>query len=247
MADEASSEEKALPEELKSLVRHLGNFPKDNNVGPEFGNREAYWTQTSRDLRAAVKRRDLTWDQFDSLMGNVAAAKEWLSERDPLTKLGNRRAFDQELVKRMAESERHKFSLSIILLDLNNFKAVNDNFGHPEGDRFLINIANILRSRARLEDFIARIGGDEIAIILPYATEDDAQVVMMRLQDGVNDFVKADVRYLELMKNGKALGASFGVAQWDGAESVEVLFKRADDDLDQNKKLSKIKITEGNG
>lgn len=249
MADEASeaSSEKVIPEEIKPLVKFLGKFPEANNVGPEFTDREAYWRDISRDLRAAVRRKDLTWAQFDSLMGNLAAAKEWLSERDPLTKLGNRRAYDQVLSARMAESARHGFSLSIIILDLNNFKAVNDTFGHPEGDRFLIKIANILRSEVRPEDFIARIGGDEIAIILPYATEQNGQFVITRLQKSVNGYVNANERYLELAKNGTPLGASFGVAQWDGAESKEALFERADDKLGINKRLSKIQPLEKNG
>jgi len=245
MADESSSE-KVISEEIKEVIRFFGEFPKTHQVGPEFAEREEYWTNVSRILLKALKDGDLEVDMFNNLMGNVAAAKEWLSERDMLTKLGNRRAYDRALFERMSESARHKFPLSILLLDLDNFKAVNDTLGHTEGDKFLIKIADILRENKRPEDLDVRFGGDELGMIVPYSTEAEAEIVKSRLEAKINEFINGDERFLELKRMGKPLGASFGVAQWNGEETPESLFKRADANLYENKIKNKNPLNQKN-
>ena len=92
---------------------------------------------------------------------------EALSLTDSLTSLRNRRAFDQEFASRFEQSRRYGRPLSLALIDLDHFKAVNDAFGHSAGDGVLRAIAQILEHGTRRSDFIARIGGEEFAVLLP--------------------------------------------------------------------------------
>jgi diguanylate cyclase (GGDEF)-like protein len=86
---------------------------------------------------------------------------------DPLTGLGNRRAFDAELSRRIAQCHRQRKPLSLLILDIDRFKAVNDTYGHQTGDAILKRVAEVLADTARHMDVTARIGGEEFAIILP--------------------------------------------------------------------------------
>lgn len=90
-----------------------------------------------------------------------------MSITDPLTGLYNRRYFDNILLQELNRAKRNKFPLGLILIDIDNFKFINDNFGHPYGDKYLIFVASVLkRSMRRANDILVRLGGDEFAIIL---------------------------------------------------------------------------------
>ncbi|TAK79261.1 MAG: diguanylate cyclase, partial [Gammaproteobacteria bacterium] len=90
----------------------------------------------------------------------------YLSHHDMLTSLYNRPAFEEALRKEITKSYQDKTSFAVLLLDLDNFKTVNDTFGHHVGDQLLITVAKQLQDSVRKEDFVARLGGDEFIIIL---------------------------------------------------------------------------------
>ena len=92
---------------------------------------------------------------------------EAMSLTDSLTSLRNRRAFDQEFASRFAQSRRYDRPLSLVIIDLDYFKSINDQFGHSAGDGVLRAIAQILDHGTRRSDFVARIGGEEFAVLLP--------------------------------------------------------------------------------
>jgi len=85
---------------------------------------------------------------------------------DTLTDLPNRRLFMNQLSRSMSQSARHKFYSALIFIDLDNFKQINDSYGHPVGDKVLIHVAKRIRQRIRNEDFLARLSGDEFVILL---------------------------------------------------------------------------------
>lgn len=108
-----------------------------------------------------------------------------LAMTDLLTALPNRRAFNLALVAEAARGRRHEQPISLAVLDLDNFKRINDSFGHPIGDQALRHVATVLMSHARLEDTVARIGGEEFAVLMPDTDADQAARVVERLRRAV--------------------------------------------------------------
>ncbi len=98
-----------------------------------------------------------------------------LADHDPLTDLFNRRRFEDELQREVARADRYGRGGALLLMDLDDFKSVNDNFGHIWGDETLRRVASILRERLRSSDVLGRLGGDEFAVLLPEGDEVRAQ------------------------------------------------------------------------
>jgi diguanylate cyclase (GGDEF)-like protein len=132
---------------------------------------------------------------------NLFEAESYQGRRDPLTGLPNRRAFEERLPVELARAVRSARPLSLCLLDLDGFKAVNDNLGHPAGDEALRAVAEIL-GRARLSDDCFRIGGDEFAVLMPETAAEEARVAARRIAEQVK----------AAGLGGGRLGVSFGVA-----------------------------------
>lgn len=101
---------------------------------------------------------------------------------DGLTGLHNHRFFQETLAKEIARAQRYHFNVSLILFDIDHFKQVNDNYGHPAGDLVLVNIARAMRKTVRPSDVVARYGGEEFAVILPETNMSGAKVFASRLR-----------------------------------------------------------------
>ncbi len=101
--------------------------------------------------------------------------------RDPLTGLGNHRAFHDELQREVSEAQRYGVPVALVLIDLDEFRQINDQHGHAEGDRVLAGFARLISGAARAADRCFRTGGDEFALILPHTDADGASVVARRL------------------------------------------------------------------
>ena len=131
---------------------------------------------------------------------------------DALTGIGNRRAFDEQLLRELKRSEREGNSVALAMFDLDHFKTFNDTHGHPEGDRLLTEVAAAWQGCLRATDSLARYGGEEFALIAPGCNEADAVMLVDRLRAAVTD--------------GQTCSA--GVAFWDHVESPAELLARAD-------------------
>ncbi len=114
---------------------------------------------------------------------------------DELTGLYNRRALEERLAAEISRSLRHQLHTSILLLDLDRFKAVNDTMGHAAGDRLLIKVANILRQQCRALDVVGRLGGDEFLVILPMTKPAEAQVFVARVQASLREMSKTNPEF----------------------------------------------------
>ena len=105
-----------------------------------------------------------------------------LSLQDALTNIPNRRAFDEQLERALADEKRNPRGLTLVLFDIDHFKKVNDQFGHQAGDEVLTKLASILRNSLRVPDMAARVGGEEFALILQGAALPQARIVVERLR-----------------------------------------------------------------
>jgi diguanylate cyclase (GGDEF)-like protein len=141
--------------------------------------------------------------------------------RDPLTGLYNRRFLDEVLRQELARAARYGHPLSLILIDIDNFKELNDRYGHLVGDEALKRVAKALRENIRQVDYIFRWGGDEFCVILPETNGPGAKEVVRRFQEPFGILAEEPVIRLTL-----------GYASWDPRKeptpSVEDLFRRAD-------------------
>ncbi len=156
---------------------------------------------------------------------------ELSSITDELTGLLNRRGFLRFAEKQIAMAERHKSNFSLLYLDLNDMKIINDEFGHHEGDQALINLTNILNNTFRSSDIIARVGGDEFAILMTGAKGTAAEkAVIENLMDNLRNYNKNT-------EKGYALSVSTGIVYYDPAHpcSLDELIFRADKLMYENK------------
>jgi len=112
---------------------------------------------------------------------------EFLAERDALTELFNRRVFDSFLNYEVSRAKRKGYKFSVMMIDLDNFKYVNDTYGHHIGDLFLKEVANVLKQVLREGDIVARIGGDEFGVILSETPIDKAKQVAHRILKAFNE------------------------------------------------------------
>jgi diguanylate cyclase (GGDEF)-like protein len=123
------------------------------------------------------------------LFGRHEDGLRLLSVTDPLTGLTNRREFERRLQEELARSVRHGLPLSLLILDLDLLKEINDSGGHRAGDRALVAVAEALRGSCRAVDIPARIGGDEFAILAPATSARDAQQLAARVQANLKSIV----------------------------------------------------------
>jgi diguanylate cyclase (GGDEF)-like protein len=130
--------------------------------------------------------------------------KAFESRHDVLTDIGNRRGYDERLQKEIARARRYGQPLSLVLLDLDGFKAVNDDHGHPAGDEVLRRVGAILRG-TRTADECFRVGGDEFAILLPATPAEGAARVAERVEQRIADATAG-------------VTATTAAATWDGEE-----------------------------
>ena len=148
---------------------------------------------------------------------------------DPLTGLYNRRFAEQRLAAEVARSERRGHPLTVLALDLNNFKEINDTFGHPAGDQVLQEFASRLNKVIRGSDLAVRLGGDEFLVVLPECTLEQLKLVLERL------------RSFELDWQGQKIPVTFsaGWKDYEMGDRPEEMLARADQALYSSKRASK--------
>jgi len=179
-----------------------------------------------------------------NLVGSVKAIYkytqdlEFYATRDPLTSLHNQRMFKELLGYEVGRASRHEESFALLMLDLDNFKTVNDRFGHAYGDQFLQAFAKVLEDSVRPGDFLSRYGGDEFTVILPEASQEQAFSVAQR--------IKRSVEQMDLKSpDGQPMRAtsSIGVAVYpQHAKNPRDLFLLADNMMYKAKRLGRNSI-----
>ncbi|MBL0769885.1 diguanylate cyclase [Sphingopyxis sp. DHUNG17] len=163
-------------------------------------------------------------DELQGWQGHMESERAILEHRashDPLTTLPNRAAFDRQLAERIAAAERRGGRFVLLFCDADNFKAVNDEYGHAVGDRVLVAVSTCIRNGLRKGDFAARIGGDEFVVIVdPLDAEADPGALIRRIKDCVSDPIAlpgGDEQYRPSISVGAAVYPD------DGSDSAALL------------------------
>ena len=160
-------------------------------------------------------------DYFNHLLSTVHEYNqklEKLAERDPLTNLYNRRKFEESLNYELSRAERHGHAFSLVMIDLDNFKSINDTYGHPVGDMVLRELTDLLAAGLRRGDLLARLGGDEFALILPETSPEMGLQVANKLHRSLQE------REFELPVGKVSVTGSFSMVSYpaDGHTREEI-------------------------
>ena len=158
----------------------------------------------------------------------------YLAERDALTGLYNRHRFNEELARMIADAQRHDSRVALLFFDLDDFKYINDTFGHRAGDAMLIRVAGEVAGQVRRNEIFARLGGDEFAILVPEISDEMLRVLAERITRSI-----ALVRF-QFEGQNLRLTSSLGIAVYpDHADNAEDLIARADTAMYQAKEAGK--------
>jgi len=163
---------------------------------------------------------DLFGKQFKHAMALMRVQQ--MATKDILTGLGNRAGFEQSMTRQLGWAQRHDDPFALLVIDLDNFKYVNDTFGHGEGDKVLIHVASHLANVLRDEDEAFRYGGDEFCCLLDCQTQQQLACAAQRIQMSINSS-----NYLSRL----GVSSSLGGAIYRDGDTISSLFDRADNAL----------------
>jgi diguanylate cyclase (GGDEF)-like protein len=178
---------------------------------------------------------------FERARGNLKLAEEFghLAMHDPLTRLPNRRSFDDHLAKTLSNAQRKKQAFAIFYMDLDGFKSVNDNYGHDVGDGALIVASTRIKEVIRGSELLARVGGDEFALIVEDFTDQEA---LGQLASRIIASMEKPV--LTIQHQEVKLGISIGIASYPlHAKDSESLISAADSAMYISKGSGKNRYT----
>jgi diguanylate cyclase (GGDEF)-like protein len=159
----------------------------------------------------------------DAQINNLITELQHLSTRDPLSGLANRRHFMNIFQDEIARTDRQTLTLSIVFLDLDFFKKVNDTYGHHMGDKVIRETGRYIQSHCRPYDTVARWGGEEYVILLPASDEKEAALIAERIRTGIAAGFSAEITF--------PVTISAGVAQYQTGDALSPLMDRADQAL----------------
>lgn len=243
--------------ELDAIVRTIRESAKELGVGNLSYDIQGkgFILGSMKNLQASL--RNLTWKTKAIASGDFSQSVDFLGEfsdafnsmtrklehsiqeikalsiTDKLTQIYNRLKLDESLEKEWERSNRTEIPFSLMILDIDHFKSVNDTFGHQVGDIVLIELADILRTHVRSIDIVGRWGGEEFLIILPETDQDGAILLAEKLRVLIDEknFTRA----------GK-ITASFGVAAYHNDRSPELIVSRADSALYKAKENGRNRV-----
>jgi len=182
--------------------------------------------------------------RFEKIVEELRKAREdleYLANYDSLTGLMNRRCFQETTEKEIKRAMRYNHPLTMVMMDFDNFKMINDTYGHPVGDEVLVQIAKLLQDALRQHDIAARMSGDEFVLLLP----ETEQAGALLFADRVRDLI---VQQVFEISNGAeiSLTCSLGVAEFDPEDgSFITLYRIADEALYKAKSMGKNRVEAG--
>ena len=234
---------KGLPEGHASVIRELVvPTMRDGRVVAILGVGNKASDYDEQDVELVSYIADLVWSiieqkRADEQILKLNAQLERLAMMDDLTGLMNRRAFFIQGAKEISRSERHNLPLSLIMLDVDSFKEVNDQYGHETGDRVLQHISQKLVEKGREMDMVARMGGEEFSLLLPNTEKMDAIGLAERIRSAIEQ------ESCQIQNQVIDMTVSIGVASYSkDASTLDAILRKADDGMYQAKHQGKNRV-----
>jgi diguanylate cyclase len=191
--------------------------------------------RTREELDQAHERAQKAEARISELQEQLEQASHMM-RHDQLTGALNRRGLEETFERESARALRRNAPICVALLDIDNFKRLNDTFGHRTGDEALIHLIRVIRENLRPSDTVARLGGEEFIILYPEADLDQACAALVRLQRALTKrFFLAEDRKL-------LITFSAGVSPWLPGEGMDSVINRADEAMYEAKKTGKNKV-----
>ncbi|PHR71779.1 MAG: hypothetical protein COA66_08575 [Arcobacter sp.] len=207
--------------EGKSFIGEIKNYTKDKQI-KEF----TIYIEAIYNNKVKIGYRSICQDITDK------KRLEALSLKDKLTGLYNRNKFDELMILKIEEFNRYQVDFSIIMIDIDNFKCVNDEYGHDVGDKVLVHIAKILKDNVRISDIVARWGGEEFIIVCEHTNTTKSYIVAENIRKII------EKEHFEEVENQTI---SLGLSQFTKEDSINSIFKRVDAALYKAKNEGKNK------
>jgi diguanylate cyclase (GGDEF)-like protein len=223
------------------LIRGGVSVPLRDDEGETIGTLAVFWR--GRDREAADKELALLEELAARAGPAIENARRFgvarqLADLDALTGLHNRRYFHETLARECSRAHRYNRQLALVVVDIDDFKSINDRIGHLAGDAVLAAVAERVQSVVRSADVACRVGGDELAVILPESTLGDAEQLYRRLQFAVGSRPLGPFERIHL---------SAGLAELRPEDDAKSLFERADEALYRAKESGKGRFSAANG
>ncbi len=198
-------------------------------LGSAFNEMAAHLQSYTSGLEHKVRERTVELEEANHRL-------EELATTDALTGLCNRGHFESCGSRQLAEAKRRGATVAMVLSDIDKFKSYNDRLGHAFGDDVLKHVAKIFRGEVREGDLVARIGGEEFAVLMPDATTEEAAQAAERM--------RAKLEKEPMQRDGEVVTASFGVSSTDDVEpELDILLKAADDALYTSKREGRNRVS----
>lgn len=229
----------------KKALKHFQLTGEGNVVGKtiEFKGRHKDGREIDVELSLSALKIKEAWHAV-GILRDISERKKMeeqlyrLSITDPLTNVYNRRFFMQMLKQEIERTRRTGRAFSIVMLDLDHFKSINDRFGHAVGDLVLKTIAGVVSKRVRKTDILARWGGEEFIILLPETPVESAANLAEELRATLSSLTMQEVGHVT---------ASFGVAGYAPSDTVDTVIMRADHTLYEAKAAGRNCVRYANG
>jgi diguanylate cyclase (GGDEF)-like protein len=193
-----------------------------------------------KERQAAQAAADIAHHRLEAKHAELEKLSEHLktmSISDPLTGCHNRRYFTEISAKMVSAAQRHRRRIAILMIDIDFFKAINDNHGHPAGDEVLKAVAEICKTTLRSPDFLVRFGGEEFVAVLPDTSQEEALIVAERLRAAV------ETLRVSAVEAAIAVTVSLGCSEYiDSEKSIDKALARADVALYQAKRGGRNRV-----
>ena len=231
-------------ERVKTIQTDRGISKKDLieeyiELGNEYGKLLKQAIKITRIGDTHQKKLLLASEQIEKQREELSIAykkMEILARTDPLTQLSNRRDFLEKFQQEINRYERNPRPFSLVLGDIDDFKLVNDRYGHDCGDFVLVTVAKMLRSMVRKQDIVGRWGGEEFILLLP----ESPLAGGVTAAEGIRKRIAAEI--FSFKGHQLSITVTFGVSEFENNMDADTCIKRADDALYSGKRIGKNRV-----